>query len=141
LRIPVTVKTRIDQNKLDIGRVDRVIAITQGSETKQVQVKGSMRGPIYLAGAGREIGFGAFAYTSEQTATVEVETERTGVELEIVKNLTQPKSLKVELQKQPDNGDRGSYKLKVTLPAKEQIGEIKDGVVVLQTRGPNPQRL
>jgi len=72
---------------------------------------------------------------------VTVETERSGVELVLVKDLTVPKYLKVELLKQPDVGDRGSYKLKATIPANEQLGEIRDGVVVLEAKGPNPLRL
>ena len=43
--------------------------------------------------------------------------------------------------RQPDIGDRGIYKLTVSIPAKEQYGEFKDAVVVLQTKGPNPQKL
>ena len=139
-RLPVTVKVKHGQTKLDIGRMERLVSITQGTETKQVRVHGAMRGPVYLIGA-KEIGFGPFASADQQTVTIEVETERTGVELAIVNDLTRPKFLKLELRKQPDNGDRGSYKLKATLPANEQRGEIKDGVVVLEAKGPNPQRL
>jgi hypothetical protein len=140
-RLPVVVRVQVGNAKLDIGKVERVIAITpQGTETKQVHVRGTMRGPFYLAGA-RAIDFGAFASANEQVASVDVETDRTGIELAIVKELTQPKSLKLELKKLPDNGDRGFYRLRATLPGNSQIGEIRDGVVVLESKGQIPQRL
>jgi len=139
-RLPVTISPKVGEAKLDIGRLERVIAATQGSDTKQIRVSGSMRGPIYLVGA-KEIGFGYFSYADAQIATVNIESERSGLDLAIVKDLTQPKFLKVDLQKQPDEGGRGAFKLKVTIPAKEQLGEIQDGVVVLEAKGPNPQRL
>jgi hypothetical protein len=99
-----------------------------------------MRGPLALVGA-QELNFGSYSYADEQTVTVMVETDKPGVELALVPGLTQPKGLKLELTKQPDAGERGSYKLKATLPAKEHIGEIKDGVVVLEAKGATPQRL
>ena len=99
-----------------------------------------MRGPANIVGA-KELSFGAFASSDAQTASVTIETERSGVELEIVKELTVPSYLKVELVKQPDNGERGTFRLKATIPAGEQLGEIRDGLVVLQAKGPNPLRL
>jgi len=139
--LPVLVRVKIGNAKLDIGKVERVIAITPlGTETKQVYVKGTMRGPVFLAGA-KALDFGPFASNDEQTATVDVETERTGVELSIVKDLTQPKGLKLELKKLPDNGDRGAYRLRATLPANQQVGEIRDGVVVVEAKGKSPLRL
>ena len=97
-RLPVAVSPKVGNAKLDIGRVERLIAITQGSDTKQVRVYGSMRGPIYLTGA-KEISFGFFTSTDAQSITVAVETERAGVEMDIVKDLTVPKFMKVELLK------------------------------------------
>ena len=139
-RVPVTISPKVGDAKLDIGSIARIISFTQGTDTKQVRVKGSMRGPASIVGA-RELGFGAFTSSDPQTAIATIETERSGVELEIVKDLTVPKFLKVELVKQPDNGERGSYRLKVTIPAGEQLGDIRDGLVVLQAKGPNPLRL
>ena len=139
-RIPVTVNAKVGEAKLDIGTVERLIAFTQGSDTKQIRLKGSMRGPANIVGA-KELSFGAFASSDAQTASVTIETERSGVELEIVKELTVPSYLKVELVKQPDNGERGTFRLKATIPAGEQLGEIRDGLVVLQAKGPNPLRL
>ena len=139
-RVPVTISSKVGDAKLDIGSIERNISFTQGTDTKQVRVRGSMRGPASIVGA-RELGFGAFTSSDLQTATATIETERSGVELEIVKELTVPKFLKVELVKQPDNGERGSYRLKATIPAGEQLGDIRDGLVVLQAKGPNPLRL
>src|SRR6185312_4661891 len=140
-RIPITVKVKDGPRKLDIGPVERLISITQGNETKHVELHGILHGPVVLAHVLRELNFDAFDYSMPQRASIQIESERNGVELEIVNELTQPKLLKVELTRQPDIGDRGIYKLTVSIPAKEQYGEFKDAVVVLQTKGPNPQKL
>lgn len=50
-RIPVTVNAKVGDAKLDIGTVERLIAFTQGSDTKQIHLKGSMRGPANIVGA------------------------------------------------------------------------------------------
>jgi hypothetical protein len=139
-RMAIAVSPKVGESKMDIGRLERNVNVTFGADNVPVFVTGSMRGPISLANA-KEISFGIFAYSDAQTVTVTVETERTGVDLRIVPEFTSPKKLQLELQKQADFGERGVYKLKATLPAKEQLGEIHDGVVVLETAGPNPLRL
>ncbi|MFO0805892.1 MAG: hypothetical protein U0791_22540 [Gemmataceae bacterium] len=138
--VPITIRTKVGDKKLDFGRLERNVTISLGNASIPVHVTGSMRGPVYLVGA-KEMAFGYFSYADEQSVTVTVESERKGDELQLLADLTQPKFLKVELKRQPDIGDRGVYKLKAVLPAKEQLGEIKDGVVVLETKGPNPLRL
>jgi hypothetical protein len=138
--VPITIVPKVGDKKLDFGLLERNVNIALGNASIPVKVTGSMRGPVYLVGA-KEIAFGYFAYADEQTVTVTVESERKAEELQLLANLTQPRFLKVELTRQPDLGDRGVYKLKAVLPAKEQLGDIKDGVVVLETKGANPLRL
>lgn len=139
-RVPVTVNPKIGKATLDIGRVERLVRFAQGSEVKLIRVFGTMRGPISLVGA-REIAFNYFTYADEHTLSAPIETNRAGLELAIVPELTNPKFLKAELIKQPDIGERGSYKLKVTIPAKEQLGQLKDGVVVVESKGADSIRL
>lgn len=138
--IPITITPQVGETKLDFGRLDRNVLVELGTASVPIRVTGTMRGPIRLVGA-KGIDFGYFAYTDEQTAAVTVETERSSIELQLLPAQTQPKFLKLELKRQPDIGDRGIYKLKATLPAKEQLGEIEDGVVVLESKGPNPLRI
>ncbi len=139
-RMPITVSPKVGGETLDIGKLIRVVNLVSGNETKQIQVQGSMRGPLKLSGS-KELTFGFFNFTDEQNATVTIETDRTGVELEIVNELTQPAFMKLELIKQPDLNDRGFYKLKAKLPGNEQLGDIKDGLVVLKSKGASPLRL
>jgi len=138
--VPITISPKVGDAKMDIGRLERSVNFRLGSEVQTVRVTGSMRGPIYLAGS-KEIGFGNFHYVDEQSVVVKVESERADLELRIVPELTQPKTLKLDLKREPNIGDRGLYSLKATLPGREQLGEIKDGVVVLEAKGPNPLRL
>lgn len=141
-RVPVTVKVRDGNAKLDIGRVARAIWITQGSEQKQVAVVGSMRGSVYLKEE-KEVNLGTFPYTQGTTTTATVITERRGVDLALTPDLTRPKYLQVQLKKLPDREENGEYELTVKVPGREDaaIGEIVDGVVVLEVRGPSPQRI
>lgn len=141
-RVPVTVKVRDGNAKLDIGRVVRVVWITQGSEQKQVTVLGVMRGSVYLKGM-KEVSLGNFPYKKGTTATVTVVSERREADLAVAPALTRPKYLQVGLKKLPDRGGTGEYELTVKVPEREDaaIGEITDGAVVLEVRGPNPQRI
>ena len=141
-RVPVTVRVRDGSSVLDIGRVDREIWITQGTEQKQVSVRGTMRGSVYLKGT-KEVNLGNFPYTKGTAAAVTVATDRRGVDLALAPDLTRPKFLQVSLKKLPDRGETGEYELTVKVPEREDaaIGEIAEGMVVLEVRGPHPQRI
>lgn len=141
VRVPVTVKARDGDAKIDIGELERVIWLTEGTEMKQVAVKGTVRGPVFLSeGAG--IDLGTFTARKDAVETVNVSTERAGVKLAVVPGETRPPYLRVALAPQPDSGEQGRYKLTVTVPKdRAESGEIKDGVVVLEVPGPNPQRI
>ncbi len=48
--------------------------------------------------------------------------------------------MKVEFEKLPPSSDRGYYSLKVTVPKGQQLGTW-NGVIVLELKGPTPQRI
>jgi hypothetical protein len=141
-RIPVTVRPRVGDDRIDIGRLERdiwVSASIPGAEPKRAVLRGVVRGPVWLA-SGNEVNLGTFKSALGASEQVIVTTERTGVDLALVRGESRPEYLEVGLNKLPDAGDRGQYQLRVTMPRGKHQGEIQDGVVVLEVKGPNPQR-
>jgi hypothetical protein len=139
-RLQVTVQTKVDGKQADIGRLDRLIGITDGIKALSVFVKANVNGPVALVN-GTQMQLGSFPSPRGTTEIFTIETEQSGVELSLVRELTQPEYMQVVLEKQPDVSGRGSYKVKVTIPANKQAGDISHGVVVLDVKGPTPRRV
>ena len=144
LRIPVHVRPRVGEKRVDIGKLEREIWVSSpslaGSEPKRVVLTGNVSGPVMLA-EGSEINLGSFSFQRGAYSQFDILTERAGMELEVISNECHPKFLKASLEKQPDRNGRGYYKLSVQVPASAQQGEISGGVVVLQIKGKNPQKV
>lgn len=139
--VPVTVRAAADGREADIGKLERVIWVTQGSDVRQILVKGSVRGPMYLTGDGKEIPLGTFKTTEEQVVRAVVETDNPAVELEVVAAECKPNYLRATVEKKGERNGRGLHAVVVTVPKNSLQGELSDGQVVLRTRGPNPVRL
>ncbi len=139
-KFPIIIQTKVGDRRADIGRLDRTIWITQGTDTKELAVRGNLHGPIYLT-SGTELRFGSFSEPRGTTETFDITTEQAGVELAVVTDQTVPDFMKVTLEKQPDLNGLGAYKIKLHIPENRQSGEIRDGVVVLEVKGPNPRRV
>lgn len=139
-RVPVTVRTRENEARLPIGKLQREIWVSiPGNEpSKRVVLNGMVRGPVYLSD-GKLIDLGSFRSSEGVSSHYGITTERTGIELAVVADQCRPKSMKVTLVKQPDRDDRGYYEVKVAIPKDEQQGEIVDGVVVLEVKGTRQQ--
>jgi hypothetical protein len=140
-RVPVVARARIGDRPADIGRLERTVYVTDGAESRQVQVRAAVRGPVYLTGGAKEVAFGNFRGAAGATVTYELTAEDPATELAWVPEETSPKYLAVELTRQPDRGDYGRYKMKVTIPKGELVGELTGGVVVVEAKGPTPQRI
>lgn len=139
--VPVTVRPTADGRAADIGKLERVIWVTQGSDVRQVMVKGAVRGPMYLNGEAKEIALGTFKTTGEQTVKAEVLTEDLAAELEVVAAESKPNYLRATVEKKGERNGRGLHAVTVTVPKNTLQGELSDGRVVLRTKGPNPVRL
>ncbi|MBX9585504.1 MAG: hypothetical protein K2X87_34795 [Gemmataceae bacterium] len=140
-RVPVVARVKVGDRPADIGRLERTVYVTDGAESREVRVKAGVRGPVYLTGEAKEVAFGTFRGAAGAAATYELTTEAPGTELAWVPGETVPKYLTVELTRQPDRGDYGRYKMRVTIPKGELAGELTGGVVVLEAKGPTRQRI
>lgn len=139
-RFRVTIQVTADSQRADIGRLDRVIYVTQGNVVKSVIVKANVNGPIALVN-GTQMQLGSFPSPRGTIESFTIETEQSGVELSLVRDETRPEYMQVDLEKQPNVSGRGSYKVKITIPANKQAGDISHGVVVLDVKGPSPRRV
>jgi hypothetical protein len=141
LRVPVTIRTRIGETRADIGSLDREVWLNLGTgEPKYVLIKANVRGPIYLTDE-RDINLGSFDGKQGVSQAFSVTVERPDLELAVVPDQSVPKFLQVSLEKEADRNARRYYKVRVAVPKNEQFGEIAGGVIVLETKGPNPQRV
>jgi len=89
----------------------------------------------------KEIAFIPFKGKQGAPKAEVVYTDRPETELEVVADQCRPEFLQVELTRLPPGPDRGYYEIKVTIPPQRQFGTIDRGVVVLQIKGPRPQRV
>ncbi|MBA4186529.1 MAG: hypothetical protein C0467_00780 [Planctomycetaceae bacterium] len=140
-RLTITVAPTVGEKRVDLGPLERDVHISTGDTRKTVRVKGIVRGGVWLDGNLKEIDV---RYKFEDGAvgqTFNVVTDRPDQELVYVSNdPTTPENVKVDLEKQPADPDRGHYKLKVTVPPRAKAG-VWSGFVVLELKGPNPQRI
>lgn len=139
-RATVVVRPKVGEARMDIGLLERTIVFTAGGATVPVSVKGTVRGAVWLDNDRNDFELATFRGGAGATQEIELTTEKTGIELAVVKDECQPSKFTYELVKQPDRGGRGYYKLKVIVPPGATFGAVK-GVVVLEVKGPTPQRM
>lgn len=140
-KFTVVVRPKVGGKRADIGRLDRTISITAGGVTQQVQVTATVRGPVWIDGDRTEVTLPSFPGKRGLTKSpTDLTTERAGMELAVVKEECRPKEFVYELQKQPDRGGEGHYRLLVTIPPGRFFGAVK-GEAVLAVKGPDPQKM
>ena len=139
-RVTVVVRPKVGETRMDIGQMERTLALTAGGATLQLPVKATVRGSVWLDSDRTDFELAPFRGGDGGTTTIELTTEKAGTELAVVKDQCQPSKLTFELEKQADRGGRGYYKLKVSVPPGQVFGVV-NGVVVLEVKGTNPQRM
>ena len=143
-RLTVTVRPKVGEARLDIGKMDRTVFVTAGGSTHPVAVTAMVRGPVWVAGDRTGIELPTFkARLGLIAAPVSLVTETTGMELAVVADECKPRGkFKYELVKKEDRGGQGYYDLLITVPPGAQYGAIaSDAIVVIEVKGPNPRRI
>jgi hypothetical protein len=85
----------------------------------------------------------SFRGATGRTETLNLVTAKTGMELTVVKEQCEFKDEKpaqgvtFELEKQPDRGSEGRYKLKIVIPPGKVFGDFT-GVIVLEVKPEKP---
>lgn len=143
-RIPVTVVGKVGDQRPDIGRLDRELWVdlgVPGTDPKKVAIRAAVIGPVALTGGATELNIGSFRHQSGASEVATLTTDRPDAALEVVAGAARPDFLDVSLKKLPDAGGRGQWQLTVRVPPNRVQGELVDGLVVLELKGPNPQRI
>lgn len=143
-RIPVTIAGKVGDARPDIGRLDRELWVdlgVPGTEPKKVTIRAEVTGSITLAGGATELNLGSFKHQTGAAESVVLTTDRPDAPLEVVAGAARPEFLDVSLKKLPDAGSRGQWQLTVRVPPNRVQGELTDGLVVLELKGPTPQRI
>jgi hypothetical protein len=141
-KVPVTVAAKIGDQRLDIGQLDQRLQVSiPGADPKFVTVRGTVRGGVWLSN-GNAIDVGNFkSRDGMPLAKFELTTDRPGMDLVVVEGQQQPGFVQVTLVKKPDLGGRGYFDVQVHIPKNKQVGSIENGVIILEVKGPNPQRV
>lgn len=142
-RVPVRITPEAGGDRLDIGLLEREIWVTvgvPGAAERQVRLRGVVRGGVWVS-EGKEVVLGTFKGRRGQEKSVRLTTEKPGMDLAVVAGQCEPDFLDVALKKLPDDPDRGYYQLTVKVPPERKYGPIVNGLVVLEIKGPKPQRI
>jgi hypothetical protein len=142
-RVPVRITPQAGDDRLDIGLLEREVWVTvpvSNAAERAVKIQGKVTGGVGLRDA-KEFALGTFKGKDGATKEEVLAADRPETELEVVPGQCRPEFLKVELKRLPSGPDRGLYAVKVTVPPDRQFGAINNGVVVLQIKGPKPQRV
>jgi hypothetical protein len=110
-----------------------------------MSIRGMVRGAVWLDNDRTDLDFGSFQSVRGFTQVIDLYTEKTGLDLVVVTDECKIESARkfpfdTTLEKQPDRGGQGHYRLKIAIPPSKAYGNFK-GVVLLEVKGPNPQRL
>jgi hypothetical protein len=139
-KVYVVVRPKVGEHRMEIGAIDRSISVTAGGATHQVRLQGLVRGAVWLDGDRNEIDLAEFKGRDGTKEQADLITEKTGIELALVKSECTPDYYTYELVKQPDRGSQGHYKLLITVPPGKQFGRVR-GEAVVEVKGPTPQRI
>ena len=139
-RATVILRPRVGENRLEIGHMERTISVSCNSDPQKVALKATVHGPVRLENNRTEIELKTFNGRNGHEEWIDLIAENTGGELVVVKDECKPAGFGFELVKQPDRGGQGHYRLKISIDKGKVFGQVK-GVVVLEVKGPNPQRI
>ena len=142
-RVRVAVRPKVGGARIDIGRMERTVFLTVGTSTHKVALTAMVRGAVALANDKTEIDLPTFKGRLGLVAPpVALVTEAAGMELAVVESECRPRFFEYKLVKKEDRGGQGYYDLHVTVPPNRQFGALDaDAIVVIEVKGPNPQRI
>jgi hypothetical protein len=148
-RMTVTFNPQVGGKRIDLGPFERVVSITVPNTTltKTIPVKGLVQGGVFLAENRKDIVL-SDSYRDGTVDSFRLITKQPDAEVVLVKSECEPSFLReqykgkdnVTLERLTPDPDRGYYRLKITVPPESKSGPWS-GVVVLDLKGPNPQRM
>ena len=135
------------EHQLDLGPLDfrLVIADKEDPNPIKVPVSAVVSGDIRLSGIAVNnfrISLSTFDADVDSVTKVSVDSDRPGLDVELLDKETQPAYLKVEFTPKGENDGRKEWELKVTIPANSVIGPLpRTSYVVLRTKDALQRRI
>jgi len=137
-RVTLSVRSKVGDARLDIGFIERHLVFASSGVTQSVRVTATVRGQVWLDDNRTSIALPTFVGGKGLEHTQIVKTVK-GVEVKVLPDDSSPKKYRYELEKLPDAGAEGRYKLKIGIPP-GTFGQVR-GEVVLEVQGPQPQKV
>jgi hypothetical protein len=142
-RVSVRISPKVGDRRMDIGLLEREVWVAvPGGLERRVQVRGMVRGAVWLDNDRTDIDLGAYGSRAGIAGrSVTLITEQRDAEVVLVgREGDAAEFLEVKLEKQQPTADHGQYALKLTIPPNARTGSWS-GVIVLEVKGPTPQRV
>lgn len=142
-RVTFTLHPKVGEHRLDIGQLERTISVSVPgvAATKQATFKALVRGAVWVEGNPSTVEVPSFRGADGlKDYWVNLSSEKPGMELTVLKeecefkNDRNPQNIDFVLEKQPDSGGMGHYKLWLKIPPGKVFGQFT-GVVVLEVKG------
>jgi hypothetical protein len=140
-RLTVVVRPKVGEARMDLGLLERTVSLAvSNAPAQQLTVKAVVRGSVWLDNDRTDYELKTFPGARGHTEEIKLTTEKPGTELAIVKGECKPDDFTYTLEKLPELSGQGQYKLKITIAPNQVFGQVK-GVIVLEVKGPTPQRI
>jgi hypothetical protein len=138
--ITLVVRPKVGDKRMEIGAIDRTVAVSAGGVVQQLKITGLLKGEVRLDDDRTDIALQTFKGGDGTTQKVTILTEKPDTVLALVPDECSPRFYQYELTKQPNRGGLGCYELKITVPKGKQFGNAK-GDIVLEIKGGSGQRV
>lgn len=137
-RVTLSVRPKVGEARLDIGFVERNLVLTSGTATQSLRVTATVRGQVWLDDNRTSVALPTFSGSKGLEHSQIVKTVK-GLEVRVLRDESTPAAYGYVLEKLPDAGTEGRYKLKISIPP-GTFGQVK-GEVLLEAQGPQPQKV
>ncbi len=140
-RIPITIRREAPGKLPDIGLFEKEIFVTgPGDRVQKVDVKGRVTGFIWLQDA-QQVELKSYSGKLGTETKATIATGKPDLELELLPDETKPRFLQATLSDPKTEPGRKTWTLNLTVPPNQGFQPYWTGSVVLQTKGPNPQKV
>jgi hypothetical protein len=142
-KLTMQVTPKVGESRIEIGLLERDIWVAMpGAAERRVRVSGLVRGPVWLDNERSDIDLltyrNSLGVTGQRFRLIS-EDRKAKVEVVAVEGDAKD-FLKATLEELPPEGDYAQFDLKLTIPPNARTGSWT-GVVVLEVKGANPQRI
>lgn len=144
--VPVTVRRKVaDANppEPDIGPFEANIGVVgPGTNAQHVRLMGTITGLVALGDGHSDVNLGDFNAEFGIKKEFKLQSSRTDLELEVVPGESFPGFLEVKLSPPTTEATRRLWSLTIRVPESTGFGPLpQNAVVVLRSKGSNPQRV